>query len=70
MGCAECREALEGTGTFADRINGASDETCGCEQHSLSNLSPGIVMDDENLHFIVSDPDGLLDGRINPMLLS
>jgi hypothetical protein len=69
MGCSQCLKALQGSGPFADRINGASVEICGCEQHSLSELSPGVVQDDETLHFIVSDPDGLLDGRINPILL-
>jgi hypothetical protein len=70
MGCLDCRKALaEQTGTFADRIHAASDEPCGCERHSLSDLSPGVVCDNESLCFIISDPDGMGDGGVNPILL-
>jgi hypothetical protein len=69
MGCSGCREALQGSGTFAERIHKACADKCGCEKHSLSELSPGVVSDHEALHFVVSDPEGILDGGINPMLL-
>lgn len=50
-------------------MDNASDTPCGCEQSSVSELSPGVVGDEEELHFLVCDPGGMLDGRLNPDFL-
>jgi hypothetical protein len=48
----------------------AAANICGCEQISLHKLSPGVVLDDEEVHFVVCHPDGTLDdGKLNPTFL-
>lgn len=62
MSCDACRAALAANDDVVGSINAVSDD-CGCEAHSMSDLSPGIVTDDEFLHFFVRDPDGLTDNN-------
>lgn len=69
MFCERCRAAVDGEGTLVERMDNASDTPCGCEQSSVSELSPGVVGDEEELHFLVCDPGGMLDGRLNPDFL-
>lgn len=68
----KCRAAaLEGEGTLVARMDRASEtEVCGCERVSVSRLSPGPIKNEEELHFIVPHPDGLLNGKLNPTFLT
>jgi len=73
MTCEGCRTALLGDGPkrIAELVDEAGGEKpCGCEAFSVSELSPGLVADDEVLHLLISDPQHLLDGGyINPAVL-
>jgi hypothetical protein len=71
MTCQQCREACSYSvkKERAARTHAASSEICGCETFSLSQYSPGIVSDDEKLHFVVSDPKSLLNGVLSPNVL-
>src|SRR5208337_1499691 len=60
MSCAKCRSAVEGEGTLVERMDQAAEETCGCEQVRVHKHSPGVVLDEEELHFVVPHPGGLL----------
>jgi len=70
MSCAKCRSAVEGEGTLVERMDQAAEETCGCEQVRVHKHSPGVVLDEEELHFVVPHPGGLLDGKLNPVFLT
>jgi hypothetical protein len=71
MFCSKCRSAVEDIeGTLVDRMDQAGEETCGCEQVQVHKDSPGIVLDEEELHFVVSHPAGLVDGKLNPQFLN
>jgi hypothetical protein len=67
MSCKACREAVDAEADRAKHFHAAHKEVCGCEQYSLTT---GRVGDDETLHFIVSDPDGIINGFINQILVS
>ena len=69
MLCVKCRAAVEGDGTLVDRMDRAAEEICGCERVRVHELSPGIVLDEEELHFVVAHPGGILDGKLNPSFL-
>lgn len=67
MSCAACIQALAVEVDRVSSINSIPDIPCVCEQYSLSPLSPGPVVDDENLHYLVPTPNGLLEnGYLNP----
>ena len=71
MTCKLCREACfhPDLKERAVRTHAAADGVCGCEAFSVSDHSPGLVADDEPLHFVVSDPKALLNGSLNPTVL-
>lgn len=69
MGCKQCRAAVEGDGTLVDRMDNAAETQCGCERTKLVDLSPGVVREEEELHFIVSHPGGMLGEKLNPTFL-
>lgn len=64
MSCQNCRDALAVNGEIVPAINSVYEEDCACEAHSLSDLSPGPVGDDEDLHFFVRDQDGLAENGL------
>jgi hypothetical protein len=70
MTCEACLAAFAVSPDKVDAVNKASSEVCGCEQFSVSHYSPGPVMDDEVLHFLVYTPEGRSEnGKLNPALL-
>ncbi len=71
MTCEACRAACthENTKERAVRVHRAEQELCGCENYSVSSFSPGRVKDEELLHMLISDPQHLLDGKLNPSSL-
>ncbi len=69
MSCEKCRAAVDGTGSLGERMDAATDVICGCERVSVSDLSPGPIRDEEELHFIVPSPDGMINGKPNPTFL-
>jgi hypothetical protein len=66
MSCEICRAALE---TLVEErvasVNQAINPPCECEKFSTSQYSPGLVRDEEVLHFLVPSPDGLTGGYVN-----
>ena len=71
MSCVTCLAAIKGAGALVERMDQAAADICGCEQVRLHELSPGVVLDDEELHFLVCHPDGTLDnGKLNPTFLT
>ena len=71
MTCEACRAACS-HGTANERaaqVHKADADVCGCERFSVSDFSPGRVKDDETLHMLISDPQHLLDGKLNPSSL-
>lgn len=72
MSECSCRRALsEGDPKErAANVHAAANTICGCEQFAFSAASPGIVLDSEVLHYVVSDPRSLLpSGHLNPAFL-
>ncbi|WLF95716.1 hypothetical protein Q5698_08535 [Brucella intermedia] len=70
MSCEACRAARAANGDLVAAINDVDDEDCACESFSMDPRSPGPVADDENLHLIVRDPDGLLENKhLNPVFV-
>jgi len=63
--CESCIQVLSWEDERAKRFHVAHPEICGCEKYSLT---AGKVHDDETLHFIVSDPDGIINGFLSPTL--
>jgi hypothetical protein len=65
MSCELCRAALSHPDDqeIAAKLHAACMDVCGCERYTLSDLSPGPVHDEELLNLIISDPQGIKDGK-------
>ncbi len=50
-------------------MEAAADEPCGCEKIRLRDISPGPVLDNEALHFLVPHPGAIIDGKLTPAFL-
>src|SRR5215211_2211471 len=72
MSCQACRQACKHP-DIKERValtNAATSEVCGCERYRINDLSPGPVENSEELHFVVADPNGLINGRLNQAYLT
>src|SRR3954451_2251268 len=72
MSCQACRQACKHPDIKerAALTNAATSEVCGCQRYRIDDLSPGPVENGEELHFVVADPNGLINGRLNQAYLT
>lgn len=77
MLCKACRDAYY-NGLKDDRRYlthrmeelGVEGDPCPCEQVSMHPDSPGPVKDGEMLDLLLTDPQAIVDGKINPIVFS
>ncbi|WP_146030401.1 hypothetical protein [Thalassospira sp. GB04J01] len=71
MSCEACRAALSATEDKVNEVNKCTSEPCGCEKYRASENSPGPVLDEETLNYLVPTPDGRTEsGHINPLFMN
>jgi hypothetical protein len=65
MSCELCRAAISHPvdAEIAAKLHAACTDICGCERYRLSSHSTGQVENAELLNLIVSDPQGIKDGK-------
>ncbi|HEV7880225.1 hypothetical protein [Bradyrhizobium sp.] len=64
MHCAECRQALQGSGRKLAKEIEQKFPACECEKFSIGEKSPGKIADDEILYRMFVDPVDVEDGRL------
>src|SRR4051812_10746715 len=71
MSCEACRAADKVNANRVTSFNAVGNAPCICEQFQISMASPGPVLDDEQLFYLVPTPEGRNEnGTLNPMFLA
>jgi hypothetical protein len=71
--CRACRKAFAvKTDNRVDQVNSAAGTPAACEAYKATRSSPGLVRDEEVLHYLVTDPQAVdrRSGKLLPGLLS